>query len=169
MCVLFHPASRLWWCSVFPGVTVSLVQQSYTVIESISFVTVCATLTGQTASGRDVLVTMTTMLGTAQGMYHHDLLHTHWHDDSQSVHYSSPLYYLVSPTASNDYTAVTAQLTFQPTVTLQCRSVPIINDTILENDEVFSVQLITLDQDVNLTLSTATVTIEDNDSEYRTL
>ena len=55
----------------------SLVQRSYTVIESISFVTVCATFTGQTASGRDVLVTMTTMLGTAQGMYHHDLLHTH--------------------------------------------------------------------------------------------
>ena len=40
------------------------------------------------------------------------------------------------------------------------------NDTIVENDEVFSVQLSTLDQDVILTLSTATVTIEDNDGEY---
>ena len=53
----------------------SLVQQSYTVIESASFVTVCAMLTGQTE--RDVLVTMTTMQETAQGMYHHDLLHIH--------------------------------------------------------------------------------------------
>ena len=53
----------------------SLIQQAYTVIESISFVTVCATLTGQT--GRDVLLTMTTMQRTAQGMYHHDLLHIH--------------------------------------------------------------------------------------------
>ena len=53
----------------------SLVQQSYTVIESISFVTVCANLTGQTE--RDVLVTMTTIQGTAQGKYHHDLLHIH--------------------------------------------------------------------------------------------
>ena len=53
----------------------SLVQQSYTVIESISFVTVCANLTGQTE--RDVLVTMTTIQGTAQGKHHHDLLHIH--------------------------------------------------------------------------------------------
>ena len=40
------------------------------------------------------------------------------------------------------------------------------NDTIVENDEVFSVQLSTLDQDVILTLGTATVTIEDNDGKY---
>ena len=78
-----------------------------------------------------------------------------------------PSVYLVSPTASNDYTAVTAQLVFQSTVTLQCRSIPITDDTILENDEVFSVQLSTLDQDVILTFSTATVTIEDNDGEYK--
>ena len=50
-----------------------MVQQSYTVIESASFVTVCAVLTGQ--SERDVLVTMTTGQGTAQGMQPHDLLH----------------------------------------------------------------------------------------------
>ena len=43
------------------------------------------------------------------------------------------------------------------------------NDTILENDEVFSVLLSTLDLDVNLTPSAATVTIEDNDSECHTL
>ena len=53
----------------------SLVQQSYTLIESANFVTVCANFIGQTE--RDVLVTMTTIQGTAQGMYHHDLLHTH--------------------------------------------------------------------------------------------
>ena len=53
----------------------ALTQQSYTVIESASFVTVCANLTGQTE--RDVLVTMATIPGTAQGKYHHDLLHIH--------------------------------------------------------------------------------------------
>ena len=53
----------------------SLVQQSYTVIESASFVTVCAMLIGQTE--RDVLVTIMTIQGTAQGKYHHDLLHIH--------------------------------------------------------------------------------------------
>ena len=40
------------------------------------------------------------------------------------------------------------------------------NDNIVENDEVFSILLSTLDQDVSLTFSTATVTIEDNDGEY---
>ena len=74
MCVLFHPNSQLC-CFVFPGVTVGMVQQFYTVIESASLVTVCAFLTGQTE--RDVLVTMTTVQGTAQGMYLHDLLHIH--------------------------------------------------------------------------------------------
>ena len=43
------------------------------------------------------------------------------------------------------------------------------DDTILENDEVFSVQLSTLDPDVNLTPSTATVTIENDDSECHTM
>ena len=52
-----------------------LVQQSYTVIESASSVTVCAFLTGQTE--RDVLVTMMAVQGTAQGMHPHDLLHIH--------------------------------------------------------------------------------------------
>ena len=52
-----------------------LVQQSYTVIESANSVTVCAFLTGQTE--RDVLVTMTTVQETAQGMHPHDLLYIH--------------------------------------------------------------------------------------------
>ena len=49
-----------------------LVQQSYTVIESASPVTVCGFLTGQTE--RDVLVTVATVQGTAQGMHFLDLL-----------------------------------------------------------------------------------------------
>ena len=43
------------------------------------------------------------------------------------------------------------------------------DDTIPENDEVFSVQLSTLDPDVNVTPSTATVTIVNNDGECHTL
>ena len=43
------------------------------------------------------------------------------------------------------------------------------DDTILENNEVFSVQLSTQDPDVNLTRSTATVTTEDDDSELYNL
>ena len=72
MCVLFHPTSQLCQCSFLPGVTVGMVQQSYTVIESAGFATVCVFLTGQTE--RDILVTMTTVQGTAQGMHLHDYL-----------------------------------------------------------------------------------------------
>ena len=147
-------------------VSVGLVQQSYTVIESASFVTLCAVLTGLTE--RDVLVTMTTVQGTAQGMSLHDLFHIRWHNESQCVSHPSPIYYIVSPTAAIDYATVTAQLTFQATVALQCSSISIVDDNILESDEVFSVQLSTLDPDVNLTTSTATVTIENNDGECHT-
>ena len=69
-------------------------------------------------------------------------------------------------TASGDFSDVSDhELTFQSAAVSQCTDISIEDDTILENDEVFSVQLSTLDQDVNLTLSTAIVTIEDNDSE----
>ena len=85
------------------------------------------------------------------------------------LHHPFPLCYLVFPTAAIDYTTVTAQQTFQATVTQQCSSISIDDDTILENDEAFSVQLSTLDPDVNLTPSTATVTIENDDSECHTL
>ena len=146
--------------------TVGVVQQSFTVIESASFVTVCVFLTGQTE--RDILVTMTTVQGTAQGMSLHDLLYIRWHEESQCVPHPSLLYYLVSPTDLSDFTRITAELTFQATVALQCSSISIVDDNILENDEVFSVQLSTLDPDVNVTRSTATVTIVNNDGECHT-
>ena len=69
-------------------------------------------------------------------------------------------------TASGDFFDVSDHvLTFQSAAVSQCTEISIEDDTILESDEVFSVQLSTLDQDVFLTLSMATVTIEDNDSE----
>ena len=69
-------------------------------------------------------------------------------------------------TASGDFFDISDhELTFQSAAVSQCTEISIEDDTILESDEVFSVQLSTLDQDVFLTLSMATVTIEDNDSE----
>ena len=67
-----------------------------------------------------------------------------------------------------DFTSVTAQLTFQPSQAdvPQCEDVPIQQDTILETNESFTVELSTTDLDVILDPQSATVTIMDNDSMY---
>ena len=57
------------------------------------------------------------------------------------------------------------QLTFQPGETELCIQITIIDDVILEDNETFSVGLITTDQAVILNPSSATVTILNNDSE----
>lgn len=67
-----------------------------------------------------------------------------------------------------DFTAGTVFLTFLPSTTLQCDRILIINDTILENNENFSVELSSLDQAVIIGLRSATVTIAaDNDGKLR--
>ena len=65
-----------------------------------------------------------------------------------------------------DFTSVSAQLIFQPSQAdvQQCEDVPILEDTILEPNESFTVELITTDLDVILDPQSATVTITDNDS-----
>ena len=66
-----------------------------------------------------------------------------------------------------DFNLVTAQLTFQPSQAdvPQCEDVPIQEDTILETNESFTVELSTTDPDVILDPQSATVTIFDDDSE----
>ena len=65
-----------------------------------------------------------------------------------------------------DFTSVTAQLTFQPSQANvpQCEDVPIQQDTILETNESFTLELSTTDLDVILAPQIATVSILDNDS-----
>ena len=67
-------------------------------------------------------------------------------------------------TAGSDYTATSGTLTFNPGVTSQTISVPIINDTTVEGNETFTV---TLSGPVNATLgatTTHTYTINDDDN-----
>lgn len=68
-------------------------------------------------------------------------------------------------TAGIDYSPVSTQLLFQRTVTRQCRNIAIVQDDVLEADETFSLQLSSLDQNVTLIPDSATITIENNDSE----
>ena len=70
------------------------------------------------------------------------------------------------PTAPDDYTSVENVLTFSPGVNESCTTIiPIVDDSVLESDEVFSVTLSTTDSDVSLDPASATVTILDNDGK----
>jgi len=57
------------------------------------------------------------------------------------------------------------ELTFLPGAAERCASISISNDTILEDDELFSVQLDTTDQAVTLSPGSANVTIVDDDGK----
>ena len=60
-----------------------------------------------------------------------------------------------------------ADLTFLPGTTLQCANISISDDAVLENDELFSVQLTSTDPAVILSpsASSATITIGNDDSK----
>lgn len=66
-----------------------------------------------------------------------------------------------------DFISVVSNLTFQPGSALQhCTPVIVVNDSILEMDEVFSVILSTRDRAVNFGQESANVTIIDDDSKF---
>ena len=74
-------------------------------------------------------------------------------------------FYIV-PTAPDDYASVENMLTFSPGINESCTTmIPIVDDSVLENNETFSVVLITADLDVSLDVASATITIVDNDSK----
>ena len=143
-----------------------LQQQMYTVGEGSGPLTVCIELNGTTE--KEVIINVSTEEGSAQGISTLSLRAYH------SVYLSTLLtkLYTALPivAASGDFFGISdRELTFQSAAVEQCTQIGIEDDTILENNETFSVQLSTLDPDVNLTLSTATVTIEDDDSELYNL
>ena len=58
------------------------------------------------------------------------------------------------------------ELIFRPAVVSLCTNVSIVNDSVLESTEQFSVELSTTDFDVMLANSSTTVIIFDDDSKY---
>ena len=68
--------------------------------------------------------------------------------------------------APDDYSILQNVLTFMPGVNVSCTSgIRIADDSILEDDETFSVVLSTADLDISIDLASATVTIVDNDGK----
>lgn len=67
-------------------------------------------------------------------------------------------------TAGTDYVPVSpVYIFFNSSITVQCLLVEVINDTILELNETFSVNLEVSDTDVILENQTVTIIIEDDD------
>ena len=66
---------------------------------------------------------------------------------------------------SVDYSTVISEVTFQPGETRITVPVPIIDDDIFEDVEIFRAHLTTTDDNVNISDSMATVSIVDNDGE----
>lgn len=73
---------------------------------------------------------------------------------------------LCSPTTDlSDFSPTTAEVIFQSVNSVNCVSVPISDDEVLESDETFSVSLNTSDPDAMLSPSSATITILNDDSK----
>ena len=122
----------------------------YEVGEEDGFLSVCAILFGLTA--RNVSVSVSTSDDRdAEGMITQVMLTT------RGV--ITFLYF----TVERDFEATTAQLTFSPIDSERCTAVSVVNDTILESDEEFTVELQTADQAVTLDPQSSVVIISDND------
>ena len=74
-----------------------------------------------------------------------------------------------SSTAGSDYTHGVTTVTFGPDVTSASHSVPILDDSNIEDTETFTATLSTTESNVNIGDDTATITILDDDSELFTV
>ena len=72
---------------------------------------------------------------------------------------------MVSFTDGSDFEPVSETVTFLPGETTASVSVPIVEDSNMEDTEMFSATLTTTDSNVVIGTDTATVTILDNDRE----
>ena len=66
-----------------------------------------------------------------------------------------------------DYTAITAVPLLFQSGTIECSSIAITDDIILEGTETFSVLLTSTEPDVVITVTSAPVSIQDNDSKTK--
>ena len=77
--------------------------------------------------------------------------------------------FCITSTAPDDYTSVESVLMFSPGMNESYTTVIlIVDDSVLENDEAFNVMLSTSDSDVSLDLTSAIITIIDNDGKTLT-
>ena len=77
----------------------------------------------------------------------------------------SMLICILDHTAAFDYVPLSLEIQFNNSLARQCLDITVINDTILEFNESFFVNLDTSDSNVSIENQTATVLIENDDSK----
>ena len=134
-------------------VTIGFNPATYSVREDAGSVSVTLSVQDETLD-RDVIVTMTTMNGTAMRESQKELI----------IIPLSLLAFLISP-AGMQYTHVPANIIFNADISTQMVTIPILDNIIVADPMSFSVVLTSADSAVVLHPATADVTIEDDDSE----
>jgi len=133
-------------------VIVSLDEASYNVSEEDGFVSGCVVLKGFIE--RNVVVNLFTEDDTATGIYRVLTV-----PDGLKLNH----YLLLEP---EDYLAVSVPVIFSPDglrSRMLCGNITILDDTVLENTEIFNVILNTSDTSVEFVQQSSPVNIEDND------
>ena len=139
---------------IFLLVMVSFDPISYTVTEGIDG-TAELMLVRSGNLNREVVVSVTTMSGTAIGM-------TEWGIIC--------ILNLTFPYAGvSDYTSVSRMVTFSAGQSNASVSVPITNDNVIEDSEMFSGSLSAVTENVDIVAHTANVTIMDDDGELMSI
>ena len=105
---------------------------------------------------RTVVVTLSTVPRTAQGLL------VLYMCGKELLYYKHSTLFFAAP---GDFTPILSELMFQPAMTESCVNISISRDVVLEDNEVFRVQLSTSDEALLLSVSSANVTIVDNDSK----
>ena len=142
-------------------VTIGFNRAAYSVSEDAGSVSV--TVSVQTgALGRDVVVTLSTINGTA--LCESETTLPQWIVSVASLSMYS-MCSLSHSVAGMDYEAITTTLTFNGSISTQMVAIPILDDQIVENSKSFGVTLTTIDTAVTLRSQTTRVTIRDNDSK----
>ena len=135
------------------GITIGFDQVTYSVLEDVGSANVTVSiLSGNLA--RNAVVTLLVSGGTATGKINK---HFSWTSNPTISSYTFP--------AETDYTEVTITLTFGATIITQMVTVPILDDSVVEDTEFINLALTSVDSAAVLSPATARINIEDVDSE----
>ena len=139
------------------AISVEFDQNSYEVEEGGN-VSVCVVLLGET--DQPVVVMLTSQQGTATGQ--NILCLT----EKQTVTLFPYTYHRAE---GDDYESVSVELTFSGDSAMEvlCHSVSPVDDTVVENEEVFTLSLSTSESLVTIPIGSAVLRITDNDGRYR--
>ena len=136
--------------------TVSLEMDVYSIAEDSGSLVVCAVITSeQLLSAETVSVQLSATDGTAGELM----------DAGNALNTLTDTIPPSLTEAGSDYFLGTMSLTFTANGLTQCGGISITQDSRVENDETFTLQLTSSDPDVTLGASMATVTILNDDSK----